>query len=818
MKKYLKYTAKGLSILLGILVLIYFGVYTYVVVNKKEIIEQVRHEISEELTGEVKIGDVDISYFRSFPRVSVVLENVSITDTFYSQHNHPFFKAEKLFAQINILRLIQKKDPLSGIRIDNGQLYVYTDTSGYTNSYLFSGKKKIADPATPRKEKSIIKDITLRNVRLIVDNKQKAKLYDFDVYRMDCDIRTTDSVLNFKTKNKILIHNLAFNLDKGSFGEETLLEGNIDVQYRKTGEQISFRNTRVNLKGHPFVFTGVFNLGPLKNFSIKISTRNVGYDFARSLLHKKISKNLSRFKAGKPVEDAVAEITGPLNGGEPLVKVQWTSGPNNVQTPFVDFTNASFTGSYTNELVPGLPRNDANSRVQFHNVKANWQGLIIRCDNIYVDNLTDPMINCDVKTNFQLSTLNDLLSSNTLKLNEGKGALDITYSGPLQENTNKNTLINGKFTLKNGRLLYRPRGIEVKDCDGIIQFKNSDVAANFNFNVSGNKFDMSGGAKNLLSLIKTNPGKISLDWNVHSPSLNLETFTVLLKKRNKVAVAVSNAEKGKLTKLASRIDNMLDQANIRLNLKADKLDYKRFVGHNVNASITLLEDSYNLNKVSLQHAGGSMQINGSLRGANEYYQEAKVKVNMDNVDINKVLYAFNNFGQDAIESKNIEGKFTSAIDVRMDIDRQLKKTPTNIEGILDFSLKNGALINFEPIQKLQNFLFKNRNFKDIRFAELKDRLELKDGDIKINRMEIQSTALSMYVEGIYSLKGNTDISIQVPLSNLKKRGEDYKPENIGADVKGGTSVFVRGQPGEDGNIKFKYDMFKKFRKGDKKSE
>ncbi|MBA4140479.1 MAG: hypothetical protein H0X70_08235, partial [Segetibacter sp.] len=601
MKKYLKYTLKGLGILLGIIVLVYIGIYAYVVLNKKEIIEKVRLEVSEELTGEVKIGDVDISYFRTFPRISVLLENVSITDTLFSQHNHPFFKAERLYAQINIIRLLQKKDPLSGIRIDNGQLYVYTDTSGYTNSYLFSGKKKIADPAVPRKEKSIIKDITLRNVRLILDNKQKAKLYDFDVTKMDCDIRTTDSVLYVKTQNKILIHNLAFNLAKGSFGEETLLEGDIDVQYRKTGQQLSFRNTEVNLKGHPFVFTGNFNLGPLKNFSIKISTKKVGYDFARLLLPKKISTNLARFKADKPVDDAVAEITGPLNGGEPLVKVQWTSGPNNVQTPFVDFTKASFTGSYTNELVPGLPRNDANSRVQFHKVKANWQGLMIRCDNIYVDNLTEPMVNCDVKTDFSLSAINDLLDSKSLKLSEGKGALDITYSGPLQENTNKNTAINGKFTVKNGQMLYRPRGIEMKDCDITIHFKNSDVAVTaFNSIVGGNRINMSGGAKNLLALIKTNPGKISLDWNVYSPSLNLETFTSLLKKRNKVAVVVSNAQKGKLTKLASRIDNMLDQANIRLNLKADKLEYKRFVGHNVNASVTLLEDSYNLNKVSLQ--------------------------------------------------------------------------------------------------------------------------------------------------------------------------------------------------------------------------
>ncbi len=62
------------------------------------------------------------------------------------------------------------------------------------------------------------------------------------------------------------------------------------------------------------------------------------------------------------------------------------------------------------------------------------------------------------------------------------------------------------------------------------------------------------------------------------------------------------------------------------------------------------------------------------------------------------------------------------------------------------------------------------------------------------------------------MKGNTDMSIQVPLSNLKKRKADYKPENTGTDKKGGASIYIRGRPGPDGNIQFKPDLFKKFRK------
>ena len=148
----------------------------------------------------------------------------------------------------------------------------------------------------------------------------------------------------------------------------------------------------------------------------------------------------------------------------------------------------------------------------------------------------------------------------------------------------------------------------------------------------------------------------------------------------------------------------------------------------------------------------------------------------------------------------------------MKITNEGKVMPASIVSTVDYSLKDGALNNYEPIKKLQRFIFKKRNFDNIRFAELKNRLEINNQEIKINRMEIQSTVMSLFVEGIYNKKGTTDLSIQVPLSNLKKRDEDYNPENIGTDKKGGGSIFLRGRPGEDGNIKFKLDLFKRYNK------
>ena len=79
-------------------------------------------------------------------------------------------------------------------------------------------------------------------------------------------------------------------------------------------------------------------------------------------------------------------------------------------------------------------------------------------------------------------------------------------------------------------------------------------------------------------------------------------------------------------------------------------------------------------------------------------------------------------------------------------------------------------------------------------------------------MEVESTVVTMFIEGRYDLKDSSDLSIQIPLSNLKKRDQDIPPENVGVDSKVGPSVYLRVKPDKTGKNTISYDPFKKFRK------
>ncbi len=812
MKKALHYIYKSAAIFILLILLLYIIVFTYVSLNKKKIINQVTTGLSDKLNGKVSIGNVELSFFRHFPKISVVLNDIAITDTLFPQHHHPFFQAKQVFINLSITKLVQKEPSVTGLRIQNGSFYLYTDSSGYTNTYLTHPKRNSPPPTTKSENANELKTIELDDVRLTLDDRQKEKLHDFVVNNLKIKVDDKKDMVLFDTDAAIDIKSLAFNLPKGIFLKGKSFNGRFDMQYDKKKSQLQFDSINIKLEEQPFNLSGRFDLqGTAPQFLLNVHIRKADYAVVKSLLPQRIATSLSLVDLDKPL-DADAFISGPLKGGEPLVNINWQVNSTHLITPFMDFDEASFTGFYKNEVVFGLPRNDANSVISINNFTAGWQSLPVKSDHIEILNLEKPLLTCDLRSAFPLSSLNEIIQTNSLQLTSGDAAMTVTYKGPIENNNNTNSFINGNLLFKNGTVLYTPRNVEMKGVNGSLIFKNSDVLTqNFQCNVLNNKIVMNGTAKNLLTLINTAPNNIIINWNVYSPQLNLGAFTYLFKSPKKTGKTNSSIKR-KYVKLSGQIDELIEKNKINLSLKADKILYKKFEANNLDANLILLQDRYLLNNVSMNLAGGRMSINGQLFNAQTNYHKVNINANLNNVDVKKIFYAFENFGQDGITSETLEGLLSSKVNASLAMNDDGKVLPNSVVGTIDFSLKNGALNNYEPIKKIQTSIFKKRDFDNIRFAELKDRLEVNKGEVKINRMEIQSSVMSLFVEGIYSRKGNTDISIQVPLNNLKKRGDDYNPENIGTEKKGGRSIFLRGRPGQDGNVKFKLDLFNKFKK------
>lgn len=809
MKKNIRLSLKILKIALLTMLMLFLVVYIYVTVNKKQIVAQVTQQLSEKLNGNVKIGAADISFFKSFPRVAVLINNIEITDTMYQVHKHAFFQAKKLFVNINVFKLLGKTSPLSGIRVKQGSVFLFTDTSGYTNQYLLNAKKDPAGgPKTTSKDISI-KSILLEQMNFVLLDLKREKYHDFVIEDLKVLLDNEGDDLVMDTRLNMLVKSLSFNLPKGTFMKNAGFSGVFELHYGKKSQVLRFANIPVKLSGHPFNLTGTFDLGE-KNpgFTLKVKTEKVLYNNIKKLLPSRIDTSLSIVSVSSPI-NAEADLYGPLRGGEPYILARWVVKDATLKTNFMDFEHADFTGYYKNEVKSGLPRKDPNSVISINDFKGEWHGLKITSGDIQILDLQRPQLTCDLHSAFPLKDLNELLQTQTLQLTAGDADVLLNYRGPIERNNNTNSFLNGAINISKGKVLYAPRGVELTEVNGKLTFKNSNVALeNLHCKVLGNDIVMNGVANNVLTLISSEPNKVSIDYNIYSPVLNLAPFTFLLQSPKKATAKSGNS----FNKMASQIDELLEKSRIHVELKADRLLYKKLNAAKLDARITVLQDRYVLNRVNMSLADGAMQMSGQLVNVQSGRHQASLKAAMQNVNVEKVFYAFENFGQDGITDQNLKGRLTTDADVQIDLNSEGKVLPASSRGEISFSLKKGALNNFEPLKKIQKFIFKNRDFNTIEFAELKNRLTINRGEINIPRMEIQSSVLSFFVEGLFSPRGNTDVSVQVPFNNLKKRDEDYIPENIGVDKKGGRSIFLRGQTGSDGNVQFKLDLFKKFQK------
>lgn len=809
MKKTLKILGTVAKIFLVLLVVVYGLAFWYVSSHKKELVLQFSEFVSDKIDGKVDLGEADVSFFSSFPKIAIRVKNLMVTDSMYKVHQHAFFAAKELSLNVSLFKLIAKESALTGLKMKDGSIYFYTDTSGYSNSYLIKSKKDSSGGPKKSDAPISIKSIDLQNVHFILNDKKREKLHDMLVKKMTVKISDEGSWINLQLKPEIDISGLAFNIPNGTFLKDTKMSGKFLLKYEKLTQKLSFDQIDVGLNDQDFVLTGYFDLGE-KNpqFSLQVDNDNTDYTAVKKILPVRIAKSLSKVDIDKEfVSKAV--IKGPLRGGEPLIYASWKIDKANIKTIFMDFEKVTCTGYYTNEVVKGLPRKDPNSKIVLNKFVGSWHSIPVTATRIEILDLYSPILTCDLHSTIEVRKLDAMLNSSSIGLQKGTVQANLNYSGPVEYNSETFAKLDGIMDFKDAQMVYKPRNVLVQNLNGKIAFKNTNVfIQNLAFNVLSNKVVMNAEALGLVTLMNDDPNKVKIDYRIYSPNLNLGEFLFLFKSREKVRQKSTST--GGFNSFAAKLDNVLDKSKINLQVNADKVIYRKFSATNFNSDISILQDSYSLNNVSMAALGGNMKLKGDIKATGNNTHNVTVSSDINGVEVSKLLYAFDNFGQNGVTSTDLFGSFSAKANVGLRMNSDAAIVPSSANGKVSFSLKNGRLNNYEPLKKIQKFVFKKRDFDNIEFAELKDNFIIKNGDINMERMEIQSSVLSLFVEGVYSSRGKSDISIQIPLNNLKKRDEDYIPENIGVDKAGGRSIFLRGQPGSDGNIQFKLDLFKKY--------
>lgn len=775
---------------------LWLSIAAYVALRKKEILGIVTAQLNENLNGKLTIGSMEPALIRHFPAISVELKNVLLRDSLFKQHKHDLLKAKSFTVRINSFSIFSPSPKIESIEVKDGTIYLFTDSSGYSNSQLFqvdtSSKHR---NVTERK----LDELDFQNVHLVYEHQKKGKYFDFQIARLRSKFRFTSAGWDAKTSMSMRVGSLSFNVEKGSFIKGKNLNARLKLRYNSPEKSLSVPPQQLKLDSDKFLVGGNFWLSPSDpHFSLNIKTASIRYNNLRTMLFPKAATQLKRYSLQKPIRFE-ATLAGSLRTGSiPLVKVRWSTSNNRLSFAGETIRNCSFQAAYINEVVPGRPRQDPNSKVSFKNFRGTWEGIPFRADDISVVNLERPVLQGKFHSSFRLPQINNVARSESFNISGGRASLNLIYRAPLNADNSIEPYILGDINIRNGELNYRPRGLFFRNINGLIRFHGEDLSIrDMGLQLGSTSLTMNGSVANFVNLYYRHPEKILLHWNLYSPRLNLPEFLSLLSRRK----TYSNTSKSR-TRIFRQLDRVLDEASIDLSLNAGQINYRKFRGANLNSEILLNENQIELRKVSLQHAGGSLLVSGTIDQRSPVNQFS-IRSRVNDVDVQKLFYAFENFGQQAITSENISGRLSSTTNVRGLMKENGQIVPKSFHGDISFDLRKGSLIRFEPMEKIGSFAFPNRDFSNIKFGRLTNILHIEGNKVIIPEMTIATSVLNLFVKGVYGIPTGTNIALEVPIRNPEK--DQALPDSLKEKrMRRGIVLNFTAMNDETGRVKIKF--------------
>jgi hypothetical protein len=783
------------GIVLSLILLSWLILAAYVSMHKKQLLESITKQLNENLSGKLTIGSMEPALIRGFPGISVVLKNVLLRDSLWAKHHHNLVKAETVYIAIDAFSIPGGNPAIKNITINGGEIYLFTDSSGYSNTSLF--KKGTNEKAKNNKHKKINR-IILNDVDVTVENLKKNNLYKFSVKNFASKIHYDSSSWSAEVSLKTRVNSLAFKKQKGSFLRNKIVEATLDMNYNHKNHVLSIPVQQIKIGSDKIQAGGKFAFGEADHhFTLLVTADNILYNDAASMLPPAIESKLKRYGL-KNAMALHATISGELQGGkQPVINVGWKVKNNTLTINKETLTNCSFSGSYTNEFKQGHGRTDSNSVVNFYGMNAKWRGIAFTSDTIHVINLIEPLLIGRFRSKFSLSQLNDITGGATFAFSGGTADLDVLYKAPYDQKNTSQPYFSGFIHISDADITYVPRDLTFKNTHLTINFSGSDVFfKDVKVKSGSSSLVMQGSVRNFMNLYYTDPKKILLNWNIQSPEINLSEFLSFLGKRKR---GVSDPDK--IGKIFYQLDRVLDEASVRMDVSVAHMKYKRFSATNIHSTITLKQSGISLENVGLSHAGGRLQLKGNIdqSGPNNLID---IESSISNVNVQELFNAFDNFGQAGITDKNIRGNLSAQTKVHASMQNNGQMVPHSFYGYVNFDLQQGSLINFAPMQKIGQFAFPNRNFSNITFSNLKNTLDLQGNKIIIRPMLIESSVLNLFVEGVYGIPSGTNIAMRIPLRNPKK-DEFLEQGEKDKRILRGIVLNLKAVDGEDGNVRIK---------------
>ncbi|HQW83185.1 MAG TPA: AsmA-like C-terminal region-containing protein [Ferruginibacter sp.] len=779
-KKFLKIFFISLVLLIGLL---FASTYFF----RDKIVALVKTEINKNINAKVDFKQVDISFFRHFPKVSIGLDEVQVLGTDYFAADTLLY-AKRIDATVDIMSFFRGKNMnIYNVFLEQPHINAIVTKEGFTNWDIVK-QDETETSSTETKpfnlklqkygiEQGYIKYTDAESsMSAVIENLNHSGSGDF-----------TSNLFTLKTNTSADAVTFTYGLIPYLAKVKTVVTANIKVDNKNNVYSFDAVEALLNdllLNGQGYIK----NLANGYDMDLKFKSTSTDFKNILSLIPA-----IYKSEFDKVTANGTANFEGFVKG----VYSETTMPGYHLA---MNIKDGSF--KYTD-----LPK--AVNQINFNAVVDNLDG---QTDNLIVDITNGHLAIDNEPFDFRLlvkkpvsNMFIDAAAKGKLDLNQVSGFVkldkgtsiaglmnaDVNIKGNVKEIENKqfnNFYAAGIIDVNNFnyRSANYPTGVKIFKVNTVFTPTKIDVS-NLNGQYQNSNFTGGGQINNLLSYLLS--GKpLSANLTINADKINLNDWIGV------TADTVSKSAAAAPFVVPANLD-------ISLNTKINNLQYDKVNINNLSGNVQIDDEAVKLNNVNGNALDGTIKING-LYSTKESKTKPAIAMSYDvsQVDIQKTFFAFNTAQKLMPIGKFLAGKLTSVLTANGKLGQDMNVEMNTVSGNGNLFLIEGFLSKFAPLDKIASTLHV-KELESISMKDVKTSFEFSNGKMLIKPFTVKFKDIEMEIGGLQGIgidEGiNYAINLKLPRALMGTQGNQFV-DNLAAAV---NSKGIPLKVGETVNLK-----------------
>jgi len=770
-----------------------------VIVSKfyeEEIGQYAIQELNKHIETPVSVEEIDLTLLRKFPDASVHFKNVFLpsvpgfnTEQFKEQSTDTLLFLKDVFFQFSLKGLFSHRYEIREMHISKGSANLFIDPTSKSN-YVF-WKKNVED----QESKFILnlQDVRITEIELLQINLTKQTYLKGTVYRLN--LKGDFQKEEYELYEKLSGHIEQYSTDDINYLYNTEIQSQAKLLYQNKSFKLA--NGIVKLDDLDFKVEGSIDKSAQTDLNLLVKGMNLD---ASSLLNH-IPNQWSHLKSKVKLTgniDISARISGAISiSSSPSLESQFMldEGQLYIVEKDLSLTDIRLDGLYSN----GHENNTSTAEVSLDNVSFKY--LSSRFGGSFkLLNFQHPEFIYSIKADFLLEHLLQVFKTDLFEYFRGtvktqmviKGKQDKPFAFKKQDLPNWD--FKGTILLEDVHMKLKGKQVGYQNMSGTLDYNKFLKLNNLHATIAGNNLIVSGRVDNILDRIARGHTSIWADLEIYSDGIVLDSlFSQTQTEKSSDSVAYGAFP---------------DHLYIKSRYWLDKLQIKNFTADNVRGELAYRPGSVLFNSFQFSSMDGHVSGDGFYEQDETMNYQLRLKSTVQRIDISKLFYSCNNFGQSFIRDQHLKGSLTGTIDFYSRFDKEKHILKESILTESDVEIKNGELIHFEPMLGLSKFI-EVEELEHITFSTLSNQIFIRNSEVVIPKMDIHSSAFNISGSGIHNFNNNFDYKVVVDLSELlsnKSRNERRDQQEFGVvedDGLGRTKLYlsIKGTP-EDYDISY----------------